>query len=297
MQHLNSRSRQEKEVGMALEIVRTAAPIGAEIRGADLRKTINADDLATIERLFNEHGVIFFRRQFLDPADLLRLTGHFGEQEINTFSTTHGVAGHPGVVVVSNIEEQGRAIGVKRAGERWHSDMCYSAKPPRGTILSACEVPVQNGLTLGDTCFAATHTAYDDLPAAMKQRIDGLRAVFDFGGRVRAVRITAQQREAYPAVSHPLVRTHPFTGRKCLYVMRDDCTGIDGIEDAEAHQLIAALADHITRPEYVYRHRWQAGDVLLWDNCTVQHMAIQDYELPLRRLMYRTTFAADGIPT
>lgn len=281
---------------MALDIMRTASPIGAQVRGVDLRKTISAEDLDGIRHLFNEHGVIFFRRQFLGPDDLLRLTEHFGEQEINTFSATHGLAEHPGVVLVSNIEEHGREIGVKRAGERWHSDMCYTAKPPRGTILSACEVPVQHGLTLGDTCFAATHTAYDDLPMAMKQRIGGLQAVFDFAGRVRATPVTAQQRETYPPVRHPLVRTHPFTKRKCLYVMRDDCTGIDGIEDTEAQQLIAALADHITRPEYVYRHRWQEGDVLLWDNCTVQHMAIQDYDLPLRRLMYRTTFAADGVP-
>jgi taurine dioxygenase len=281
---------------MGLEIVRTAAPIGAEIRGVDLRQTIGTDDLSRIERLFNEHGVIFFRRQYLDPAALLQLTSYFGEQEINTFSATHGLADHPGVVLVSNIEKHGREIGVKRAGERWHSDMCYTRKPPRGTILCAHEVPVEDGLPLGDTCFAATHTAYDDLPAAMKQRIANLQAVFDFAGRQRATPITAQQRETYPPVRHPLVRTHPFTGRQCLYVMRDDCTGIDGVDDTEAQQLIAALSDHITRPEYVYRHRWQEGDVLLWDNCTVQHMAIQDYDLPLRRLMYRTTFAADGVP-
>jgi taurine dioxygenase len=185
---------------------------------------------------------------------------------------------------------------VKRAGERWHSDMCYTPKPPRGTILCAREVPVQDGLTLGDTCFAATHTAFDDLPAPMKSRLEGRFAVFDFAGRKRAGEISQKQKEAFPAVSHPLIRTHPFTGRKCLYVMRDDCTGIVGMEEAEALQLIAALADHITRPEYIYRHRWQPGDVLIWDNCTVQHMAIQDYDLPQRRLMYRTTFAANVPP-
>lgn len=281
---------------MGITIEPTASPIGAEIRGVDLARAITAEQFTAIESLFNEHGVIFFRQQFLSPEQLLNFTDHFGEQEINTFSQTHGLANHPGVVVVSNIEEQGREIGVKRAGERWHSDMCYTATPPRGTILCAHEVPVQDGLTLGDTCFAATHTAYDDLPAAMKQRIEGRRAVFDFAGRRRATAVTAEQSDAFPAVTHPMVRTHPFTGRKCLYVMRDDCTGVEGVDEREAQILIAALADHITRPEYVYRHRWQPGDVLLWDNCTVQHMAIQDYDLPLRRLMYRTTFAADGAP-
>ncbi|MFT5174381.1 MAG: taurine dioxygenase [Gammaproteobacteria bacterium] len=281
---------------MEFEIDRMAAPIGAEIRGVDLSKPLSAAQFDTIGRLFNEHGVIFFRQQNLPPAQLLDFSCRFGEQEINTFSETHGLAAHPGVVVVSNIEEHGHDIGVKRAGERWHSDMCYTAKPPRGTILSACEVPVLDGLTLGDTCFAATHSAYDDLSDAMKRSIDGRFAVFDFAGRVRALPMTQKQREAFPPVQHPLVRTHPGTGRKCLYVMRDDCTGIVGMDDDEAQLLIAALADHITRPEYVYRHRWQPGDLLLWDNCTVQHMAIQDYQLPLRRLMYRTTFAADDVP-
>jgi taurine dioxygenase len=157
-------------------------------------------------------------------------------------------------------------------------------------------VPVQDGLTLGDTCFAAAHTAYDDLPEAMKQRLEGCRAEFDFAGRKRAQTITRAQKDRFPPVTHPVVRTHPHTGRKCLYVMRDDCTGIVGMAEDEAQRLIAALADHVIRPEYIYRHSWRAGDVLMWDNCTVQHMAIQDYDLPLRRLMHRTTFAADAPP-
>ena len=281
---------------MPIDVIRASAPVGAEIRGVDLAAPLRPETFQTVEQLFNEHGVVFFRRQFLSPGQLLDFTRHFGEQALNTFAETHGVPGHPGVVVVSNIEQGGRDIGVKRAGERWHSDMCYTANPPRGTILCAHEVPVQDGLTLGDTCFAATHAAYDDLPDAMKQRIGGLRAVFDFAGRVRAVPVTPAQRAAFPPVTHPLVRIHPITGRKCLYVMRDDCTGIEGMDAGAAQRLIAALADHIIRPEYVYRHRWEPGDVLLWDNCTVQHMAIQDYDLPLRRLMYRTTFAAEHPP-
>lgn len=279
-----------------MEVIPGLAPVGAEIRGIDLSRPLSRDVFAEIERRFNEYGVVYFREQFLSPGQLLDFTGLFGAQALNTFSETHGVPDHPGVVVVSNIERDGRDIGVKRAGERWHSDMCYTANPPRGTILCAHEVPVQDGLALGDTCFAATHTAYDSLPDTMKQRIDGLRAVFDFAGRVRAAPVTPAQRAAFPPVAHPMVRTHPFTGRKCLYVMRDDCTGIEGMDTETAQLLIAALADHITRPEFVYRHRWQPGDVLLWDNCTVQHMAIQDYDLPLRRLMYRTTFAAEQPP-
>src|SRR5215472_17162076 len=121
------------------------------------------------------------------------------------------------------------------------------------------------------------------------RQCDGRRAVFDFAGRKRAFPPIKAEIERYPTVTHPIVRTHPVTGRKCLYVMRDDCTGIEAMEGREAETLIAALADHIVKPVFVYRHRWRVGDLLMWDNCTVQHRAIQDYDLPQRRLMHRAT--------
>ncbi len=281
---------------MALEIVPTEASVGAEIRGVNLSQPLGVNIFGAVEDAFNEHGVIFFRNQSITPDDLLAFTRKFGDLQLNIFGEDHGLDSHPGVVVISNVVEGGRDIGVKRAGARWHSDMCYTAQPPRGTILCAREIPQQDGLTLGETCFAATHTAYDDLPDSMKARLENCQAEFDFPGRQRAQVITQEMRDRFPPVTHPIVRTHPHTGRKCLYVMRDDCTGIVGLETEEAQRLIAALADHIVRPEYVYRHRWQEGDVLIWDNCTVQHLAIQDYDLPLRRLMHRTTFAADAPP-
>jgi taurine dioxygenase len=281
---------------MTIEIIPTGTEAGAEIRGVDLSRALNADTYDTLNRALGEYGVIFFREQSLSPEQHMALTLRFGDLEPNTFGETHGLEGHPGIVVISNIEQDGREIGVKGAGDKWHSDMCYIAKPPRGTILYAHDVPMQNGLVLGDTCFAATHAAYDALPDAMKQQLEGVRAKFDFAGRKRLYPITPAQIEAFPAVTHPIVRTHPLTGRKCLYVMRDDCTGIDGMDENEADQLIVALADHIVRPAFVYRHQWRPGDLLIWDNCTVQHMAIQDYALPNRRLMHRTTFAASEAP-
>ena len=113
--------------------------------------------------------------------------------------------------------------------------------------------------------------------------------MFDFAGRKRAFPPTQDEIDRNPPVTHPIVRTHPCTGRKCLYVMRDDCTGIEGMDAEEAEALICALADHIVKPAFIYRHRWRVGDVLMWDNCMVQHRAIQDYDLPQRRLMHRTT--------
>jgi len=156
-------------------------------------------------------------------------------------------------------------------------------------MLYALEIPDLFGLSLGDTEFASAAAAWDALPEPMRQRIEGRRAVFDFTGRKRAFPPQQSEIDRYPLVTHPIVRTHPHTGCKCLYVMRDDCTGIEGIAAEEVEALIAALADHIVKPAFVYRHQWRPGDLLLWDNCTVQHRAIQDYDLPQRRLMHRTT--------
>jgi len=274
---------------MSLEIIPTGAAAGAEIRGVDLALPIGDNAFAAIDDAYNRHGVIFFRDQTITPAQQVAFTRRFGEIAFNIFSERWSVPGSPEIVVVSNITEDGKPIGIRRAGENWHSDMCYTARPPRGTMLHALEVPVLHGLTLGDTEFASAAAAYDALPETSRQRIEGRYAVFDFTGRKRAFPPSASEIERNPPVRHPIVRTHPFTGRKCLYVMRDDCTGIEGIEQDEAEILIAALADHIVKPAFIYRHQWRVGDVLLWDNCTVQHRAIQDYEMPLRRLMHRTT--------
>jgi len=280
---------------VTIEIIPTGAALGAEIRGVDLAAPIDDETFTEIDRAYNEHGVIFFRGQRVTPPQQVAFTRRFGEIAFNIFGERWSVTGSPEIVVVSNAVENGAPIGIKRAGENWHSDMCYSARPPRGTMLYAIEIPDLHGLSLGDTEFASAAAAWEALPETTRRHINGKRALFDFGGRKRAFPPTQAEIDRYPPVSHPIVRTHPFTGRKCLYVMRDDCTGIEGMEPEEAQALIAALADHIVKPAFIYRHQWQAGDLLLWDNCTVQHRAIQDYDLPLRRLMHRTTMGG-GVP-
>lgn len=274
---------------MTLEIIPSGAALAAEIHGLDLSKPMDDRTFAVIEHAYNEHGVIFFRNQGITPEQQVAFTRRFGEIEFNIFGERWSVPGVPEIVVLSNITNDGKPIGVRRAGENWHSDMCYSARPPRGTMLYALETPQLYGLPLGDTEFASAAAAWDALPARIQQFLNGRRAVFDFRGRKRALTPTQAEIERNPPVMHPIVRTHPHTGRKCLYVMRDDCTGIEGLDDKEAEALICALADHITKPAFIYRHQWQVGDLLLWDNCTVQHRAIQDYDLPQRRLMHRTT--------
>jgi taurine dioxygenase len=281
---------------MSIEIIPTGAALGAEIRGVDLDRALDDATFTAIEQAYNHHGVIFFRGLNITPPQQVAFTRRFGEIEFNIFGQRWSVPGSPEIVVVSNVTEDGRPIGVRRAGENWHSDMCYAPRPPRGTMLYALEIPDLYGLTLGDTEFASAAAAWDALPAPIRQRIEGRYAVFDFSARKRAFPLTRTEIERYPAVRHPMVRTHPYTGRKCLYVMRDDCVGIEGEEAAEAEALIAALADHIVKPAFVYRHQWRRGDLLMWDNCTVQHRAIQDYDMPHRRLMHRTTMGG-AVPT
>ena len=265
--------------------------VGVQVHGVDLRAPLSGAAFSLLDDAFNQHGVMFFRGQNLSAEEQIAFARRFGELEVNFNSDLYGLAGVPEIFVIGNIEQDGKAVALKGVGTTWHSDMCYSAIPPRATMLYALEVPQLHGLTLGDTCFASAAAAWDALPETLQKQLEGKRATFDFRGRQRSRPVSDETVARYPPVEHPIVRVHPATGRKSLYVMRDDCTAIEGLPQPEAQRLIAALADHILRPEFVYRHQWQAGDVLLWDNCTVQHRAIADYALPQRRCMYRATIA------
>lgn len=262
-----------------------------EFTGVDLAGPLNERTFNEIEAAFDRSGVIVIREQNITPAQQLAFARRFGEIEVNYNSAQYGLAEYPEIYKISNITKDGKPIGSRRAGENWHSDMIYSARPPRATMLYAIEVPELHGLTLGDTAFANAAAAYEALPDTMKRRIDGLKGIFDFTGRKRSEAPDAATVKRYPPVQHPIVRTHPRTGVKCLYLNRDDCTGIADCPHEEAEALIVALADHVIKPEFLYRHRWQKGDVVMWDNCTAQHKAIIDYDLPQRRLMHRLTIA------
>lgn len=264
--------------------------LAAEVTGVDLAR-LDVATFAAIEKAFDDHGVMVIRDQAISPAEQIAFARRFGDIEINYNSATYGLAEHPEIYKISNITKDGKPIGSRRAGENWHSDMIYSARPPRATMLLAIEVPELDGLTLGDTAFANAATAFDALPPAMQRRLAGLKGVFDFNGRKRSEPPSKATIERYPPVEHPIVRTHPRTGRKCLYINRDDCTGIVGLPREEAEALIVALSDHVVKPPFLYRHSWRKGDLVIWDNCTVQHKAILDYDLPQRRLMHRLTVA------
>ena len=275
-----------------VEAVPVDAPIGAEIRGVDLSQDLDDTSFAAVEAAFNEYSVVWFRGQTISAEQQVAFSERFGEIEVNAFNK-FALPGNPKVLIVSNIKENGKDIGYADAGSHWHTDMSYTATPPRMTMLYAIEVPEENGKPLGDTLFASATAAYDTLPGDTKAKLDGLKATHRFAAKERGVKkpveLTAEQIAKNPDVIHPVARTHPITGRKALYVRAGECIGIPGMPDDEAIPLIKELSDRIIQPEFLYRHQWQIGDVLMWDNAAVQHWAPRDYEWPQRRRMHRTT--------
>ena len=266
--------------------------IGAEISDIDLAQPLSDDDFGRIDAAFNAHGVVCFRQQHVNEEQLVAFARRFGEVE-RIFLTHYAHPRYPEIMYVSNIKENGHDIGHADAGSVWHTDMSYTARPPRATILYALEVPMENGVTLGNTQFSSAAAAHDSLPAETQHRIANLRAIHQVAGR-RARTGTGQADQALrrdqPTVVHPVVRVHPFTGRKCLYVSKGECEGIEGMATHAALALIDELAEHIVDARFHHTHRWQARDLLMWDNCTVQHLASFDYKWPQhRRLMQRVT--------
>lgn len=275
---------------MSIQVITTGRACGAEIRGVDVSQTIDEATFAAIETAFDLYGVVFFPGQKLSAEQQVAFSARFGPVEQNHNAEVYGVDGSPDIYQLSNIlKGDGKQIGVKGSGTQWHTDMSYAPIPARATMLYCLEVPVLHGLALGDTSFANARAAYNALPDDMKAFLEGKKGVFDFRGRRRGRVVDQATIDRYPPVEHPIVRIHPRTGDKGLYVMKDDCTHIAGIDETAGKALIAALADHVTKPDFIYRHQWTAGDCLIWDNCTVQHQAIIDFDLPQRRQMWRTT--------
>lgn len=284
---------------MTLDIGFTDKPLGHEIRGIDLNQLDDAS-FRELDEAYKTYGVIVVRDQRMSPEQQIDFTRRFGR--LLTYPLAEYLMDrHPEIFMVSNIVENGKPIGMKEAGAEWHTDMSFTEQPPRGSILYALEVPHrEDGKPLGDTLFSSAAAAYDALPEEMKRRIEGKMAVFSLAAaaeknlKVRGddpelrARIE-KQRDSFPDVQHPIVRAHPLTGRKTLYISPKQTYRIVDMDEAESTEVLEFLNDHLIRPEFVYGHSWKVGDVVLWDNCTAIHKAIQDYKLPLRRKMLRTT--------
>jgi len=288
---------------MPLDIRFTDAPLGHEIRGVDLAKPIEDAVFAEIEAAFDAYGVVVFRGQRLSPQQQMDYSRRFGDLEVYPLGAFN-MEGVPEVMIVSNVVENGKPIGMADAGRYWHSDMWYTTRPPRGSLLYAVEVPERDGQVFGDTMFGSMAAAYDALPDATKQRLEGRLGVFSYQSYLSHRRSTMasesrsgesaqseRERYAFPDLVHPLVRRHPRTGRKSLYLSQGVVSRIEGMVPEESDALIAELERHMVRPEFVYRHNWRVGDLVMWDNCSAIHRAIADFALPLRRRMHRTTVA------
>jgi taurine dioxygenase len=269
------------------------AACGAEIV-FDLAQAIDDATFAEIERQFHDNVIVFFRDQHLGEAQQIAFSRRFGELEIHIVKK-YLLPDFPEILLISNLRnENGEHIGLADAGFTWHSDTSYRKFPSRCSLLYAKEVPHRDGKPLGDTVFANAIAAYEALPEAMKRRLTGLNAIHRYAMRRRIEnsprpKLSAAQLAETPDIAHPIVRTHPHTGRKALYVTAGECIGIEGMPEDEAFDLIAELDAHCVKPEFCYRHSWQVGDLVMWDNASAMHLAICDYALPERRLMHRTT--------
>jgi taurine dioxygenase len=283
---------------MTIPVRKCDAALGAEIV-FDLSRAIDERTFAELEGIFHDNIVVFFRDQHLTNEQHIAFSRRFGELEIHIVKK-YLLAYDPEILLVSNIKnERGEHIGLADAGFTWHSDTSYRKNPSRCSLLYAKEVPHRDGKPIGDTIFANCIAAYEALPDAMKRRLDGTKAIHRYSMRRRVdnsprPKLTAAQLAETPDIAHPIVRTHPYTGRKALYITAGECIGIvlrtgEPMPEGEALDLIAELDAHCVRPEFCYRHSWRIGDLVMWDNASAMHLAICDYALPERRLMHRTT--------
>ena len=282
---------------MTLHIRPFEAALGAEVGGVDLSRDLDDATFGAIERAWNDHSVLLFRDQTIDEARHISFSRRFGDLEVHVLDQ-YLHPEHPEILIVSNVMDGDHHVGIYDAGRYWHTDLSYMAVPSRGSLLYAVEVPHDAaGEPLGDTLFASTAAAYDALPADTRHRLSGLKAEFSLANRHAKLvadgdpdaALSDTHQAKAPPVVHKVVRTHPITGRRSIYVNEGQTSRILGLPEDESHDLLRELCAHCTRPEFVYRHRWQAGDLLIWDNIPTQHIAICDYALPQRRYMHRTT--------
>jgi taurine dioxygenase len=257
--------------------------LGAEIMGVDLSQPVSDALFEKVRDCWHDNIVILFRDQHLSEADQVRFAERFGPLALS--HTRRYTTANPAVMLISNIRENGKQIGALPDGEmQFHSDQCYQEKPAMASMLYAIEIPGVGGNTL----FANAYKAYETLSDEIKRRIDGRKAMhaydYDNASMKRGTRI----KDGVPHFTHPLVRTHPATGRKALYVNRLMTIAIEGLPEAESDGLLDCLFEHQENPAFVYEHVWRVNDLLMWDNRCALH-ARTDFSGSERRLMRRVT--------
>jgi taurine dioxygenase len=274
-----------------MQVKPLTALFGAEITGLDLACPLAAAERAHLYRLFAEHAVLVLRDQRFDPPRFAAAARVFGEIVPEQFAN-YRLPEYPTVSFLSNrdLEQTGRKRAVR--GEGFHTDHSNYVAPPKATILYGITIP-QSG---GDTEFVSAQAAYDDLPAADKRCIMGLKAIHAYRGTHDAHKATVLSPEALartPQASHPIARLNPDNGRIGLYLSPNRVTGIEGMAEEEAFALLDRLFAHATQPKYLYRHQWRAGDMVVWDNRSVLHQATTDYDMEEYRYLYRVLLAGE----
>jgi taurine dioxygenase len=253
---------------------------GAEIVGMDLAKAGQAQ-VDWIKQKLADHGVLVFRKQSLKPNEYIRLTQLFGDLEPSTREQFWHPE-HPEIYVISNVVENGRLIGNPNDGFAWHTDQYYFERPTAYTLLYGIEAPPEGG----DTQFCSTYALYDQLPDELKQKY-GATKILASHAKLNAGRLHPGQEERYPDVAQPLVRKHPITGRKFLYFSSKLASDPLGMSQEEFDRLHADLIGRATQPERVYSHKWQNGDLVIWDNRGLLHTATAYDKKAHRRICYR----------
>jgi taurine dioxygenase len=277
-----------------MAVRRSDACMGSEVEGVDLSRPLADGLFNEVREALHRHHVLVFRRQQLLPEQFVEFSRRFGRPEPHLLDQFHH-PGHPDILILSNVKKDGKPVGLADGGTYWHSDYSYLEIPARATLLYSVEVPAVGG----DTLFADQQQAYQDLPAAMRARIDGMvtlnvygkRDDLDLRSRTSAYAPTAEQKDRRGAtlIRHPLVRCHPYTGRKALYAVSGTSFAIEGMPQEEGLALLRELAAHATGPKYQYRVRYGVGDVVVWDNASVLHSATLTDPAHPRTLLRITT--------
>ena len=270
-----------------MEIKRLSPTSGAEILGVDLSKPLPAYELQKVKDALCQDGIVLFRDQKLDPGQLVAFTNQMGPSEPYTsIIPEYVLPGFPDIISISNvIGDDGKKVGVEKAGQYWHTDGSYLDRPAWASVLYSLEVPhTPEGEPLGNTLFANMAAAYDALPEDKKQQMEGLTAFHQYVHRFN------KQKEGSvpPHATRPVILKHPVTGKKLIYVNRGFTHRILGMEEKAAAELFDWLCDYATQEQFRYTHRWKVGDLVMWDNYCSQHFAVPDYG-DLRRRMWRTT--------
>ena len=279
---------------MTLEISPISYGVGAEIRNLDLAKPLDAETAAEVKKAWNEYHVLLFRDQDITPEQHLAFTKALGPTEpYPLFHYRHPDV--PEIFLLSNMKSGGKRSETADAGRAWHADLSYTTKPAVGSILRCIKTPDYGG----NTMFANQHMAYDRLSPTYQQLIDGLEAVHQLFAKTKNLdkldqKEVADLKKAHPPVIQPMVRTHPESGRKALYVSPANTTQIVGMSLEESKGILDYLFEHQTTVEFTYRHSWKPNDILMWDNRSVLHMAVADNDHVQDRLMHRTTIIGDS---